>query len=145
MRMSASLHDMIRAVAESLLKELVGGTLASVVFVMDYVQLDFNGARFTAYVWPTVTIGTTQRDFGDRGYRHAHCAFITHEVTAAEEGADVGLAIQFALGSIVTNPDPGDLSGPEIAMLNIRDSMHQTTRWDLWRPGEGPFAGRDWS
>lgn len=106
------------------MKELVGESLESVVFVMDYVQLDFNGSRFSAYVWPTVTIGTTQRDFGDQGYRDALCTFITHEVTAAEERAGVGLVIQFALGSIVTNPEPGELTGPEIAMLNIYDPMY---------------------
>lgn len=56
--------------------------LGSVVFVGDYLQLDFSDAQFTAYVWPTVTIGGTTRQFGDPGYRDALCAFITHEVTA---------------------------------------------------------------
>jgi hypothetical protein len=131
--------------AESLLNKLVGESLASVVFVMDYVQFDFNGSRLTAYVWPTVTIGTTELGLGDRGYRDALCAFITHEVTSTEESVEAGLAIHFALGSIVTNPEPGELSGPEIAMLNIYDAMHQTTEWNVWRPGEDTFAGRDWS
>jgi hypothetical protein len=130
---------------DSLLRELVEEPLSSVVFVMDYVQLDFNGSRFSAYVWPTATIGVTELRFGDEGYRDALCAFISHEVTATEESADVGLAIHFGLGSIVTNPEPGELSGPEIAMLSIYDPMNQLTRLDVWRPGEGPFAERDWS
>ena len=33
---------------ESILKELVEEELGSVVFVMDYLQLDFSAARFTA-------------------------------------------------------------------------------------------------
>jgi hypothetical protein len=132
-------------VTDSLLMELVGDSLASVVFVMDYVQLDFNGSRFTGFVWPTVTIGATELHFGDEGYRDALCAFITHEVTSAAESADVGLAIHFALGSIVTNPERGEVRGPEIAMLSIYDPMYDTKRWDVWRPGEGPFADRDWS
>ena len=130
---------------ESLLAELVEETLSSVVFVMDYVQLDFNGSRFTAFVWPVATIGNESLNFGDRGYRDAICAFITHEVISTEETAEVGLVINFGLGSIVTNPEPHELTGPEIAMLNIYDPMHQTTRLDVWRPGEDVFAGRDWS
>lgn len=129
---------------DSLLEKLVGESLASVVLVMDCVQLNFNGSRFTGYVWPTVTIGASELRFGDQGYRDALCAFITHEVTSTEESADVGLAIHFALGSIVTNPEPGELGGPEIAMLSIYDSMDDTRRLVVWRPGEGPFADRNW-
>jgi hypothetical protein len=42
-----------------------------VVFVMDYLHLDVSDAQFTAYAWPTVTIGDTTRQFGDAGYRDA--------------------------------------------------------------------------
>jgi hypothetical protein len=40
----------------SMLAALVEQELGSVVFVMDYLQLDFSAARFTAYAWPT-TLG----------------------------------------------------------------------------------------
>ena len=71
--------------AESLLFKLVDETLGSVVFVADYLQLDFSGSRFTAYVWPTVVIGSDQRRLGDSGYRDSLCAFIGHDVVSAEE------------------------------------------------------------
>jgi hypothetical protein len=48
---------------DSLLDALVEEQLRSVVFVMDYLQLDFGNARFNAYVWPTVTIGEVTRQF----------------------------------------------------------------------------------
>ncbi len=131
--------------SESLLEALVEEELGSVVFVMDYVQLDFSGARFTAYVWPTVTIGDSILHFGDRGYRDALCAFITHEVLSTDESPEVGLVIRFGLGEIVTNPAPNDLGGPEIAQLQVRQDSFRDEAWAVWRPGEHLFAGRDWS
>ena len=50
---------------------------------------------------------------------------------------------QSAWARIVTNPEPGEPDGTEIAMSTVYDAM-LTTR-DVWRPGEGPFADRDWS
>jgi hypothetical protein len=127
----------------SLLEELVGETLSSVIFVADYVQLDFNGPRLSAFVWPHVVIsGEAVRIFGDQGYRDSLCAFIMHEVVATEESPEAGLVIHFDLGAIVVNPEPADLMGAEIAML--RGFQHHD-RWMVWRPGEDIFAARDWS
>lgn len=61
----------MRCVCGSVLEALVDEELGSVVFVMDYVQLDFSAARFSAYVWPTVTIGDATFQSGDPGYRDA--------------------------------------------------------------------------
>ncbi|MER7470723.1 hypothetical protein [Micromonospora sp. NPDC000018] len=115
------------------------------VFVMDYLQLDFDAARFTAYVRPMVTIGDATIQFGDPGYQDALCAFITHEVTSAEESPEAGLVIRFGLGEIVTNPAATDLGGPEIAQLQIHEGPLRDAAWAVWRPGEDVFAGRDWS
>jgi hypothetical protein len=132
-------------VAESLLEELVEEELGSVVFVTDYLQLDFSGARFTAYVWPTVTIGDVVRHFGDPGYRDALCAFITHEVIETEESSQAGLAIRFGLADVIIDPEPTDLSGPEIAMLQVHADSFRDASWAVWRPGEHVFADRDWA
>lgn len=50
-----------------------------------------------------------------------------------------------ALGAIIINPEPANLTGPEIAQLHIYDPMNQATRLMVWRPGEDTFAGRPWS
>jgi hypothetical protein len=138
-------RETILVVDDSVLERLVEEPLQSVVFVMDYLQLDFGDARFTAYVWPTVTISEATLRFGDPGYRDALCAFITHTVIAADESPDVGLVIRFDLGAIVTNPEPTDFSGPEIAQLHVFDPMELTTSLMVWRPGEDAFAGREWT
>jgi hypothetical protein len=127
-------------VTDSLLRELVDNELASVVFVMDYLQLDFGAARFTAYVWPTVAIGDVALQYGDPGYRDALCAFIAHKVSSTEESTEVGLAIRFGLGEIVTNPEPADLTGPEIALLQLHKGPLRDAALDVWRPGEGVFV-----
>ena len=130
---------------DSLLTALVEEELGSVVFVMDYLQLDFGNARLSAYVWPTVSIGDVRRGFGDPGYRDALCALITHEVIETEESPEAGLVVRFGLGEVVINPEPTDLSGPEIAMLQVHEDAFRDASWIVWRPGEDVFAERDWS
>lgn len=112
------------------------------VFVMDYVELDFSRARLTSYVWPTVTIGSANLNFSDSGYRDALCAFITHEVVACEESPESGLVIRFRLGEVVVNPASTELGGPEIARLQVYEDSSRDATWTVWRPGEGasPFA-----
>jgi hypothetical protein len=127
------------------MEALVEEQLGAVVFVMDYLQLDFGSARFSAYVWPTVTLGHISRQFGDPGYRDALCALVTHEVVAIEESPEAGLVIRFALGEVVIDPEPRDLDGPEIAMLNVHEGPFRDAALMVWRPGEVIFAGHDLS
>jgi hypothetical protein len=70
------------------------------------------------------------------------CAFIGQDVTAVEESAERGLVIDFASGTVTINPKPGDIDGPELAMLTVHDPVQQTDSWAVWRPGEDIFAGR---
>jgi hypothetical protein len=44
---------------DSLLAALVGKELASVIFVRDYVELDFDGPRLSMFVWPVVAMAPT--------------------------------------------------------------------------------------
>lgn len=124
-----------------LLDRLVGETLSSVIFVADYLQLDFNGPRLTAHVWPRVRAFDETMHFGDRGYRDALCAFIGREVTAVVDSHDEGVVVRFGPDAVVINPEPWELEGVEIAMLQM---SNEEGDWDIWRPGEGCFAERDW-
>jgi hypothetical protein len=91
--------------------------LSSVIFVTDYIQLDFNGLRLTLYVWPTITVGgKPPLSEGDSGYRDALCEFITHEVTEVSDSSSDGLVLIFDNGTVQVNPSAADLVGPEIAM-----------------------------
>lgn len=99
------------------LRDLMTQLRPPLVFVMDYLQLDFSAARFSAYVWPKVAIGDLTSQYGDSSYRDTLCAFITHEVLSVKESHEAGLVIRFELGDIAVDPAANDLRGPEIARL----------------------------
>jgi hypothetical protein len=58
------------------------------------------------------------------------------------ENIDAGLVVDFGVGSVVAKPEPAQLSGPEIAMLG---GFADRAGWMVWRPGESPFDGPEWS
>ncbi|MFE2997054.1 hypothetical protein ACFXG4_18810 [Nocardia sp. NPDC059246] len=112
----------------------MGLELASVVFVRDYLQLDFDGPRLSCYVWPTIDADGTTRSLGDAGYRDTLCAFINQTVVSTDEAVGTGLLLRFAIGTLSIHPALEELEG-EIAMLSGFSDM-----WGVWRPGEGTFA-----
>jgi len=128
----------------SVLRNLIGESLSSVVFVMDYLQLDFNGTRLSSYVWPKSVIGSTVRSFGEDGYRDQLCAFIDHEVCDTDETVERGLEVRFDLGAIVIDPALEDLTGPEIAVLHVYAPPGEISPWSVWRPGEDIFDRPGW-
>jgi hypothetical protein len=143
---SSSEDTSLTVVAEAdLLASLVGQIVESIVFVMDYVQVTLWGPhstrRLTMFVWPRVEAFAETWVHGDRGYRDALCSLIGQTVVAAGESHVTGLTLRLDHAALSINPELGDLSGPEIAMLQMNDDE---SRWAVWRPGEGPFAGRDW-
>ncbi|SNS74062.1 hypothetical protein SAMN05216276_10159 [Streptosporangium subroseum] len=127
---------------DSLLSALIGEEMSSVIFIRDYVQLDFDGPKLSLFSWPQIAVDSTVRLMGDPGYRDTLCALIGHAVLAATEDTDTGLVVDFGLGSVVVKPEPSQVEGPEIALL-----MGFTDRadWMVWRPGEYPFDGPEWS
>jgi hypothetical protein len=125
--------------------EIVHDTLVAVTFNGSGVVLDFGDAWFKAHTWPSVRMGNRTLQLGESGYRDALCAFIDHEVSSVDESPNDGLVIAFGLGSIVINPEPSELSGPEIAQLAIHDPMAQLSHVAVWRPGEEPFIGSAWA
>jgi hypothetical protein len=50
---------------EQSLDILVGEKLSSVTFVLDYLQVDFDGNQFTFYIWPTVFVDGEKYEFGE--------------------------------------------------------------------------------
>lgn len=73
-----------REVEQRSLEVIVGEELNSVVFVMDYVQLTFNGPILNAVTCPDVLVGKQVFHWNESGYRDALCAQITHTVKSVE-------------------------------------------------------------
>jgi hypothetical protein len=90
-----------------------GEQLSSVTFVMDYLQLSFNSAWLTLYIWPEVFRPEGSYAFGEPGYRDVLCEQIT-EIVSMTSLEDVALEIEFENGVIFrTSLRDEDYVGPE--------------------------------
>jgi len=84
------------------LQFLLGEPLSAVSFVMDYVELHFNGSYLRCLVPPVVEQGGRVARFPEPGSRDALCALIGAEVRAigAVDGGE--LRVEFSDGALVT-------------------------------------------
>ncbi|MGI5238909.1 hypothetical protein [Dactylosporangium sp. CA-139066] len=127
-------------VPNALLGRLVGFRLYSVQFVMDYVQLRFDGPTedmpvLNCDVLPVVETPAGLIVPGQVGYADALRAFIPARVVATVEEPGRGLRIEFDEGTICLHPEADEVPGPEIAVLN----GFEDGQWMCWRPGEESF------
>ena len=125
---------------DGLLQRLVGSELSSVVFVMDYVQLHFQGVGddwpvLTCEVWPTVEGADGTVAHGQPGYADALVALVMGEVVRTVEQTGTGLRVELDRGTLVLDPTLDDLVGPEVALLD----GFADRAWMCWRPGEDAF------
>ncbi|GGT40826.1 hypothetical protein [Streptomyces chromofuscus] len=123
-----------------LLTRLVGFRLYSVQFVLDYVQLRFDGPTddmpvLTCDVLPTVKLSGQRFSPTEAGWTDALRGLISQIVTATHEETGIGVAVDFVTGSIELHPAESELVGPEIATLN----GFVDHSWMTWRPGEDAF------
>lgn len=127
-------------VPNALLGRLVGFRLYSAQFVMDYVQLRFDGPTddmpvLNCDVLPVVETPAGPVTPGQLGYVDALCAFIPGHVGATVEETGRGLRIEFDEGAICLHPEVDEVLGLEIALLSGFKDGH----WMCWRPGEECF------
>jgi hypothetical protein len=123
-----------------LLGRLGGFRLYSVQFVMDYVQLHFDGPAqempiLHCDVMPAVTISGQKFTNGLPGYADALRSLISGTVMRTQEATGIDLRIEFDNGGVALHPTLAQLVGPEIAMLH----GFTDRQWMCWRPGEDSF------
>ncbi len=126
---------------DDLLSRLVMRRLMSVDFHLDRLELHFDGDGdddrpvLTCEAWPEVRQpGVTLRQEGF-GYADSLRALVGQLVMGTTEAAGEGIVLELQGASLVLNPAPEDLTGPEIALL----SGFGDARWTAWRPGAGTF------
>ncbi len=113
----------------SILKRLEKQQLSAVVFVQDYIQLQFDGPCLTAYVWPTIRHAVNAFDRKTPAYRDALCGLIGCVVDQTSEETNDKLVIHFINGATLeVSLRESDREGPEAAML--QDPSGQ--RWNVW-------------
>lgn len=124
----------------SLLERLVGFRLYSVQFVMDYVQLRFDGPTrdepvLHCDVIPVVEAPDGRAAPGTVGYADALVALIPGHVVSTAEAKGRGLCLELEGGALVIRPELDEVVSAEIAMLSGFEDRH----WMCWRPGEEAF------
>ncbi len=107
---------------------LVGEPLNAVSFVMDYVELHFNGSYLRCLTPPTVMRGGAAVTFPHAGSRDALCGLIGHGVSdiRAVDGGE--LLVVFSCGAVVTASLSHDGSSAEV--LHFHDQV--TGRTEFW-------------
>jgi hypothetical protein len=60
---------------------LIGEKLSSITFVMDYLQIDFDGNCFTFNIWPIITVDGIEYKFGEPHHRNKLCSLIAKIVS----------------------------------------------------------------
>jgi hypothetical protein len=107
------------------INELVRGSLSSIEFVQDYVQLRFDGPLLTAYTLPTVVWGSGRIEPGEDGYRDALCWQIGCRVERTECD-DRRIMIAFESGAEVSvSLLDNDYRGAEALQFSLDESL----RW----------------
>jgi hypothetical protein len=84
---------------------LIGCRLNTVQFVLDYVQLFFDGPRhprLTAVTCPKVQMGNTLFEWGSPGYRDALCGCIERIVSTVSVIDKEEFRITFEDGTLIT-------------------------------------------
>jgi len=118
-----------------LMDAILGEQLVEVTFILDYVQLDFNGPRLTAWTQPWVNLGAGWLKYREAGYCDALVSCIGGAVQRAlviqdkDTGEDIELYLEFANGAIISVSTKKDDMVPgqvEAAML------HTDLGWEVW-------------
>jgi len=108
--------------ASAEIANLVGKRLSAVVFVQDYLQLQFDGDMLTVLAWPSIIHGQTELRVGEAGYRDVLCERITTAVTSVEFVPEKLLGIVFSDGATIVVPiDLENHEGPEVVIYTVAD------------------------
>lgn len=92
--------------------QLIGEKLSEVSFVMDYLELHFDGPKLTCYVFPTLQVRAETVSQVDTRYRNLLCGYISQVVCAIDLVEGQHLTIVFtSADSIRLSLDPNN---PEI-------------------------------
>jgi hypothetical protein len=106
------------------LEAMIGQELSAVEFVLDFVQLRFDGPLVTFYEWPEVFREEGSYAFGEPEYRDVLCALIGESVSAASVEEVEALEIEFESGAAVrVSLRLEDISGPEGESVEYADGV----------------------
>jgi hypothetical protein len=110
------------------LSAIVGAELSAVVFVRDYVQLQFDGPILTAITLPVIVTAAGPVRAGERGYRDALCEQIGKEISSVSITENDSIKITlFDNSTIVISLRPEDYRSAEA--VHFRDEHGRLSVW----------------
>ncbi len=104
------------------LDPILGHPLSAIVFVEDYVQLQFSNATVNAYTLPKVFESDRIFAAEDHGWRDRLCARIG-QIVSGVMSTECKLSMEFSDGAIITiSLDEKDYRGPEAVQFTVEGS-----------------------
>ncbi len=101
------------------LEVLSGIRLDAIVFVMDYLQIQFDGGVATYLQFPDVTVRDRTYSYGDQDYRNVLCEFILSIVASVDYEDDVSFCLNFEKGKICVSLAPDRYIYPEMVLIHL--------------------------
>ena len=80
---------------KSIIHSITNEKLSAIIFVLDYLQLDFDGKRLSCYIFPEISINSNLFNFNDIGYRDSLCKLLARNVTSTSVVKGTGITIYF--------------------------------------------------
>ncbi len=103
------------------MEALHGSQLNAVVFVQNYLQLQFDGRVLTIYQFPPVRRGLESYSIERPGYRDELCAFIGNILVTTSHEQSV-LELSFQSGDRISiSCREEDSTSPEVANLDLNN------------------------
>jgi hypothetical protein len=114
-----------------LLSVIKGEQLSAVTFVLNYVQLHFDGPILTAFTTPIVKAGDTSLVWEDPGYRDMLCGRIAHIVHDAFVAEGDQIRVEFDDNSVITiSLRHEDLAEGQVEAAMFWDDLRN--QWEVW-------------
>ena len=98
---------------------LQGTRLTAIVFVMDYLQIQFDAGVATFLQFPDVTVREKTHVYGDPDYRNVLCEFISAVVSSVNYEQDISFCLNFEKGNIQISLAPERYTTPEMVVIDI--------------------------
>lgn len=101
------------------LDKLLHAKVCAVVFVLDYLQIQFDNSVATFLEFPKAVVQDRIHSYGETNYRNILCDFIGSAVSSIDYRKDESFVLTFDKGSIFISLAPEEYSSPEMVTLEI--------------------------
>lgn len=100
------------------LEALKNKSLSAVIFILDYLQIQFDSAVITFLIYPKVEMGNKHFSFGESEYRNKICELIGETISDVIFSQDNLFCLDFGEGKIYCSIAPEDYISPEMVIVD---------------------------